>query len=102
VSGDRLGTLTRSGAFEQVRLLSDDPLNAAAVCRWLWINAVGPLVDALDTADSELIVVPTGYLHLLPLHAAGTRIHGWIDDRVKMRILPSAALLVASEGEPAR
>ncbi len=43
------------------------------VTRWLWDVAMGPLAQALATPDgppSSVILIPTGLLALLPLHAA--------------------------------
>lgn len=39
--------------------------------RWLWRVLVGPLLDALQPA-SDAVIVPSGALSLLPLHAAWT------------------------------
>lgn len=40
--------------------------------RWLWTTVMGPVLDALPAGTPELVLVPGGFLGLLPLHAAGT------------------------------
>ncbi len=48
-----------------------DVLNAT--CTWLGEAVMGPLVDALETVvppEGQVILIPTGWLALLPLHAA--------------------------------
>jgi hypothetical protein len=47
-------------------------LQIAHTCEVLWDVAVGPLLELIDGADSA-VIVPTGWLNLLPMHAARRR-----------------------------
>jgi CHAT domain-containing protein len=42
-----------------------------AVCRWLWLAAMGPVTNALS-GQAAACLIPTGQLASLPLHAAWT------------------------------
>ncbi len=74
-----------------------------AVCRWLWIAAMGPVTNALSGQPAACLI-PTGQLASLPLHAAwtpdDTRIAGrrYALDDLAMSYAPSAvAMLHARE-----
>lgn len=90
-----------------------------AVGRWLWIAALGPLLDALETsapacpgpaaspgsaarAASAVSLVPTGLLAALPLHAAWTVDHSaptgrqYAVDRQAIAYVPNAMALLAA------
>ncbi|WP_176742679.1 CHAT domain-containing protein [Streptomyces agglomeratus] len=69
-----------------------------AVTRWAWLTIVSPVLPILDEAE-DLIIVPSGKLTLLPLHAAwrplpdlpGAR-HYLLDERT-VRYVPNARAL---------
>jgi CHAT domain-containing protein len=68
------------------------------VTAWLWTAAMGPVLAALKQAPAA-VLVPTGLLGLLPLHAAWTG-HGAGDrcyaiDRVTLTYAPNARALTA-------
>ena len=45
------------------------------ICRWLWADAMGPIISALEVLGiTEVFIVPIGILGVLPLHAA------WVPD----------------------
>jgi CHAT domain-containing protein len=65
----------------------------AHTCEVLWDIVVGPLLEHVDGTDSA-VVVPTGWLNLLPLHAAykrGTDVYAL--DRLCFTYAPNVRLL---------
>jgi CHAT domain-containing protein len=52
--------------------LGTDLATIDELCQWLWDAVAGPLVTALGTPP-EIVLVPVGWLALLPLHAAWYR-----------------------------
>jgi CHAT domain-containing protein len=63
-------------------------------CEVLWDIVVGPLLDHISDVDSA-VIVPSGWLNLLPLHAACRRgAEVWALDRVCFTYAPNARLLV--------
>jgi CHAT domain-containing protein len=68
-------------------------LQIAHTCEVLWDIAVGPLLEQMDGADSA-VIVPTGWLNLLPLHAARPRgADVYALDRLCFTYAPNARLL---------
>ena len=49
--------------------LSTDQSVVDNLCRWLWDAVAGPIVAEL-ASSAEIVLIPTGLLALLPLHAA--------------------------------
>jgi CHAT domain-containing protein len=70
---------------------------------WLWDVLMSRTVSALS-ADTEAVLIPGGWLHLLPLHAARTadpvRPGGWryALDSVRFRYAASARALLPNTG----
>jgi len=61
--------------------------------RWLWDALMGPLVEALEARDyRRAILIPTGWLAFLPLHAACSP-YTYALDRVTFSYAPSARAL---------
>ena len=69
---------------------------------WLWREIMCPLLD--ETRHAELILVPVGWLGLLPLHAAWTEDAGaasgrrYALDRATISYAPNARVLAACQG----
>ncbi|GIV79177.1 MAG: hypothetical protein KatS3mg050_3571 [Litorilinea sp.] len=77
--------------------------------RWLWDVAMGPLIARLHAAGArEAVLVPTGLLGLLPLHAAWTPDDNaatgrrYALDELPLRYTPSALALLAAREMAAR
>lgn len=67
-----LRDLTDAALTPHVRRLATDPRSALDECtRWLWHAVMYPILDHL-TDVSHAVLIPTGLLGLLPLHAAWT------------------------------
>jgi hypothetical protein len=75
--------------------------------RWLWDGLMGPLVEALGPLKEpqipSVVLIPTGLLGLLPLHAAWTEAEAARTDRryaldvASFRYAPSARALAAAQ-----
>ena len=83
--------------------VSDDVSSGAfagtldAVTRWLWEAIIGPIVVAFDKPH-RIVLVPTGLLTLLPVHAAWTDDDGlrrYLVDEAVVSYAPSARTLLA-------
>jgi len=75
---------------------------AQQVCAWLWEAVAAPLLvhgGPVMAGSAEWVFIPSGYLGMLPLHAAGSTQTGWLDDHVTVRVTPS--LLALTEGHGA-
>ena len=84
--------LTPDTTVEQASALLSSSSALPTVCAWLWNAIIEPVLaesgDALvDVTD--WILIPTGLLALLPLHAAGSPTTGWVDDRATLRTVHS-------------
>lgn len=80
------------------------------LCEWIWDTIVEPLLPELGDA-TDWVVIPTGYVGLLPLHAAGSDLprqpsngtrtpRGWLDDVAAIRVVPSLLVLDRAIGAP--
>ncbi len=99
-----LPDLTAAAATDQANALLSGTGAAQAVCAWLWKAVITPLRDGAGqvlTGASPWVFIPTGYLALLPLHAAGSTATGWIDDHVTVRVSPSLMALADTGQSPA-
>jgi CHAT domain-containing protein/tetratricopeptide (TPR) repeat protein len=69
--------------------------------QWLWNTLMGDIVQALKDLNVErAILVPQGWLGLLPLHAAWTQENGtrrYAMDEVRLSYVPNARALVAAK-----
>jgi hypothetical protein len=91
--------LSTSNATERVGTLFSKNPNITLLSRWIWNTIIEPLLDHVPAR--KLTIVPTGVLVLTPVHAAGSRGTGWIDDQRTIRVLPSALTAVVSTHQPA-
>ncbi|MEM7173233.1 MAG: CHAT domain-containing protein [Pseudomonadota bacterium] len=78
----------------------------AGICRWLWAGLMGPLNSTLkrllaarkaDDPVREVVLLPSGLLGLLPLHAAQDRQKRTFIDRWIVSYAPSVGKLVDCE-----
>lgn len=103
----QLPELTANGVAENASKLLRHNAAAAEVCAWLWKVVAQPLLAAATKEGSVLrgvedwVLVPTGHVNSLPLHAAGSTQTGWIDDHVCVRVAPSLLALVGDAGTKA-
>ncbi|WP_280203352.1 MULTISPECIES: CHAT domain-containing protein [Nocardia] len=81
-----LPTLTLARARVAPTLLGDRN-GIRHVARWLQTALVTPIEQALPN-HQRWLVIPTGTLALLPVHAAGSRARGWADDRIEISVVP--------------
>jgi CHAT domain-containing protein len=112
VRANWLPELTDAALNEQIRRYSDAYLrqhNEHASWRqilnetlaWLWTAVMGPVVELLSGVD-EVVLIPGGWLALLPLHAARvedlTAPTGWkyALDLIRFRCAPSARSLIST------
>lgn len=77
--------------------------HAQTACAWLWSAVAEPLLAATAGAPvaRKWIVIPTGQLSMLPIHAAGSAGSGWLDDHVTVTVVPSLTTLSNAEKEAA-
>jgi len=95
-----LPELTQAAVLENVQALLDSSATAQRVCAWLWQAVAEPLLahgGPTLTEASEWVIVPSGHLGLLPLHAAGSAATGWLDDYTTVRLTPSLLSLIEPE-----
>jgi hypothetical protein len=91
-----LPELTSAAVLDNVRALLGGSTATQRVCAWLWQAVAAPLLahgGQLLADASEWVVVPSGYLGLLPVHAAGSTQTGWLDDHVTVRVTSSLLAL---------
>jgi CHAT domain len=88
VSTIALPDMSTANAAEHLPTLFSRTPDITTVAAWLWTTIAQPLLEHLP--PGPLVIVPTGVLALLPLHAAGSETTGWLDDHRTIRILPSA------------
>ncbi|MDR1999624.1 MAG: CHAT domain-containing protein, partial [Frankiaceae bacterium] len=73
-----------------------------SVAAWLW-QVLAPLVDALRVDQRRWLIIPTGYLALLPWHAAGDPTTGqYLDDLFCTQIAPTLLHLDLAALKPAQ
>lgn len=70
------------------------------VARWLQTALVTPIEQALP-GHQRWLVIPTGTLALLPVHAAGSRTRGWADDRIEISVVPGLSGATSQPTTPA-
>jgi CHAT domain len=83
-----LPDMSTANATEHLPTLFSKTPDITTVAAWLWTTIAQPLHEHLP--PGPLVIVPTGVLSLLPLHAAGSETTGWLDEHRTIRILPSA------------
>lgn len=72
------------------------------LCDWAWDAAIGPLLDALGTADPRVVLVPMGELAAVPWHAARHTVDGrreYAIERAVFSYAASARMLCRTAGE---
>jgi CHAT domain-containing protein len=88
----------------QARQAWSDALDGT--CRWLWNGLMGDVIDALARLGANrAVLVPQGWLGLLPLHAAWTERDGarrYAIDEVSLTYAPNARTVTASDEAAAR
>jgi CHAT domain-containing protein len=95
-----LAELDHNTVISNVNRLLTTSAAAQQVCTWLWRAIAGPLLkDAGPIMEgvTEWVFVPSGYLGLLPLHAAGSVETGWLDEHITVRVTPSLLALADTE-----